>query len=1115
MLRLNSRFHLYITPLRSTLPLLDFLLNTVNGIFAKEKKELLLKQRIEYQNIPIQSYVFVEIPAKSSPLVLLLQPHLSFLPIGSATLTTKTRKKEGSKATPPTTTRKLLGSKNSLLPQTKVPLSRQIITSQPFGVIMSLPPSPNTQNGGSAILKIKEDERTKDRKKVSCVHCRRIKRKCDGDLPCQNCVKKSVPCEYSQMDRRTQRYSIGYIKSLETNNEVYESTLVHLVSLRNNPKELMAKLEALVSSFPPSERLSDMANNFETNIDKLDLKTGNTVDDAKIEALPLEPYQYFGPGSIYHYLNFLRPEKEPIIAARESPENPGAGAVTIDEDYDYVALLVRQYFESTAPDIFKFLFDKDLIFAALDAHDLEGPYLNEDLLYAICANSTTLSYGEADAYCDLVLELLFTTITPSSIALSQCYTMLAVHTLGKGQILKGWLLAGLGIRSGLEVGFDIEKDTDLPLTANRCFMGTTLIDTYICMSLGRKPTILNAQLPILRLPSESDVDFYNFKYCVELDHMSREMLYATYKPVLFGEDPRVNYLLKFNRSKAFNVKLLKWKLSLNPCCTWQYSLMKASSNLVNENHTLKYFYNYVLLFLNKPFLHVPKQHLTVYIFEEISKEMLLIVQQKLQMYEEAGKVIPDPSDSNNISSMSLYSPSDSYFGASMDMCVLTLLCHVLVTLITSQPEEYMYLEKHFKVFAKFLQLCSPRKYKANNNPITRLFGVLNLFKKKMNHESLFNLEDSSAAEKRHAISPSHSGSQSSPQYSQGSAHSGRDTEDTGVSLDSSSKPSRQFFTNQNGHLQVRTGQHESQDMTSASLMEFLQQNGLNMQNCDRTQQTFPPYPYMQNTQQISSRGNEMPQNGYQEMGGKHMPIMKEEPGMAVNSIGSIYPLPPQVIQQMQPGCFDMNQNEGHGTQQSFIGQQRHIQRPFGFQQNEMFRNSQSDPQLQVFQRQLDRLNIQQAQLAMRQQNANTENLSPQLHQMSLQQSNAPIDRTGGIPNSTMKEASSMASDDMVEMNTNSQSMQGMMYMPQNSNAQVGNDYSRQYISPHGGADFVFLKNSQDPRLAGGATVESLFTYGHNSVDTPYHKIMGTLFSNGGDEFMLDGEKVNWLGLFNS
>lgn len=947
-----------------------------------------------------------------------------------------------------------------------------------------LPPSKSSNNNLDFTSRAKDDDgKNKDKRKVSCVHCRRIKRKCDGEQPCLSCVKKNITCEFSQMDRRTQRYSIGYIKSLETNNEVYENTLAHLVSLRSDPLELIAKLEALSTSFSTTERLNDLATELEGEEEIL-------PDDSAHEAIETqegEPYQYFGPGSIYHYLRFSRPDKEPIVNVRNSPESSvGAGAVTIAENYDYVALLVHAYFEQSTQNVFKYLLDKDLILTALDARDLSGPYLNEELLYAICANCEQLSYAEADAYCDLVLELLFTATAKSSIAVSNAYTMLAVHTLGKGQMSKGWFLAGLGIRAGLEVGFDIEKDTDQPLATNRCFMGTMLIDTYICMSFGRKPTILTSYLPVLRLRSESDVDYYNLKYCVELVEMTRSMLHATYKPVLYGEDPRVNYLLKFNRSKAFNVKLLKWKLALDPCCAWLYSLMKASPDLTKENHVLKYFYYYMLLFLNKPFLHVPKQHLTVYTFEEIAKEMLLIVQQKLQKYEDAGIVIPDAGDSAGISNLSEFSPADLYKGPEMDLCVLTLLCHVLVTLITTQPEEYLYLERHYKVFAKFLQLRSPRKYKANNNPITRLHSILSLFKSKIKRDALINLEESvsSAANPQNipptsqlSSSPSNNGSPFSSRYSLGTTPT-KDNEEkspvpgqNGIYVLGLSKPSEM-----DKHPQSQQAPPHYMSDNSAQTQNYQngpEQIGFNQkQNTMATdfapQQILPLNQDGQHSYSTSIHSSGLPMPGIQQGGQQHLSQGSQSMPM---------------MQQAQNA--QINQNNQRAA--DFVSNQLNF----------------LDPLLQVFQQQLDLL-------TNRQEEYNLNSMNSQMNHLSTNQ-NGQMGHQNGDMSASLNFAAMNGMNGMNGMNMGGMNNASLSQL--DASEMQWNPATSQYVpsmSTNGQFQQFYNDNNAYNRAQGDG---SNFTYGHSSLDTPCHKMMGAFFSNGGEEFMLEKERVNWAGVF--
>lgn len=550
------------------------------------------------------------------------------------------------------------------------------------------------------------------RKKRSCARCRQSKRRCDGDGedPCSNCVRRKLHCDYSQKDRRSQRSSIGYVKSLETNNEVYESTLALLVSLRDNPELLKEKLDSLVTSFPSHETKDSMERYSKELDDEIQPNHSNSNNE---HAIIDQDFHYFGPGSIYHFQNFTRPDTEPLVR----PDS--FHAITLEEDYDYVAQIVRDFFDQQYPNVFLYMLDRDTVLSELEQRNLDGSFLCKELVYAICANCEKLLYEEADAYRNLVSRLIFMDNLSSSVAIAQAYVLLAIHDISKGQISNGWLLSGLGFRCGTDLGFDMNRSGELCPKTNRFFMASIIIDCYMSLSVGRRTSLSLSNVPILRLPGESDIDYLSLKYCVELVEMTRGMIRSTYQPVMFDKDPKINYLMKFNRSKAFNVKLLKWKAGLDPRCHWQHASMKSSKNLAYENHAVKYLFYYLILFLNKPFLHVPKQHSTVYIIEQISREMYLIVCQQLERLQ--AEVDTDSESSPHLTVMAPFTENDSYHWAAMDICMLTLLSHVLVTLITSQPEHYMYLEKHFKAFARYLNIASPRKYKAKDNPIQKLY----------------------------------------------------------------------------------------------------------------------------------------------------------------------------------------------------------------------------------------------------------------------------------------------------------------------------------------------------------------------------------------------------------
>lgn len=545
-------------------------------------------------------------------------------------------------------------------------------------------------------------------KKLSCLRCRRIKRKCDGENPCSNCHKRKISCEYNQEDKRSQRFSVGYIKSLESNNDLYESTLAALVGLRDDPEKLQSKLDLLASSFPLPLETARVQLYPEDITDEIRPASGSE-DDAPPATLD-DNEEYFGPGSIYNFANFTKPDKEPLV-------KPIVGlAITIEKDFNHVKLLVHHFFRYQHPNALSHYLDRDLILQELES-GVSGDHLCEELIYAICANSGAITYDEADAYRDLVASKLFLRNWKLTVATAQAFMLLGVHELSRGQISNGWMFSGIAMRMGHDLGFDSALKADA-LTKNRLYIGFLIVDSYMCLAVGRRTSLAQMNLPVLRLPSELEVDYLNLKYSAQIVELTRLMLRATYEPVAFDKDAKVNYLLKFNRSKAFNVKLLKWKADLDKACHWLYASLKASKTLARENHTIKYMYYHYLLFINKPFLHVPKQHLSVYIIEEIAKEMLVIVLLQLEKIEEDETpvhIVP-------------FTQADTYRWASMDVCMLILLSHVLVTLITEQPNHYLYLEKHLKVFARYLNLMSPRKYKANDNPIQRLMTRYYTFK---------------------------------------------------------------------------------------------------------------------------------------------------------------------------------------------------------------------------------------------------------------------------------------------------------------------------------------------------------------------------------------------------
>lgn len=554
---------------------------------------------------------------------------------------------------------------------------------------------------------------TKDKKKLSCHNCRKIKRKCDGTNPCSNCVKRNAVCEYANTDLRSQRFSVGYIKSLETNNEVFQNTLSLLVSLRNDPEKLHAKLESLATSVPDISSqtmgIYGYSKEFGENLDP---------NDEVIDATPIvdDDASFFGPGSIYHFGNFVKADSKPFF---ETEAHPPSQVVTLEQDFDYVYGLVEHFFEQHAHSLFASIFDIPLILKELRLRNFSGQFLSQELVYSICANSSKLTYRVADAYYDFSARMMFTNNIDPTLAKSQAYFLLSHHQFSKGQMLNGWLLSGLALRAGYDVGFDYPSSVSN--APNRLYVAGVINDFWLGLMIGRRTTMRLYDIPILRLPEESETDYLVFKSSVELVEMSREMILATYKPIAFDKDPRVNYLMKFNRVKTYNMKLMQWQSRLDPKCHWLHASLKASKTILTDNHMLKFLYYHILLCINKPFVRILRKHSTMYVMEEMAQDVYIIISAKYkQLQNENGGVAELPNGELRI--MRPYRDTDQYNPLSIEVCMVTLMCHVLMFLMSSLPKHYLYLEEHFLVFCKFLSLKSPRKYKYENNPISLLYN---------------------------------------------------------------------------------------------------------------------------------------------------------------------------------------------------------------------------------------------------------------------------------------------------------------------------------------------------------------------------------------------------------
>lgn len=554
------------------------------------------------------------------------------------------------------------------------------------------------------------------KKKGTCHNCRKTKRKCDRGLPCSGCSRKNVPCEYNCTDRRLQRVPFRYIRLLEANNEVLEATLNELVGLKDLPEELVRKLQEL--HLPKTVQRPEDESGLPVQSPEPGADLRPEAPDNTNEPIITGTAQYFGPGSCYHQTEVLGIGQEPLLLTHGE-----SLAVLLEQNYDAVVAVVHAFFQQPWLTLHT-LFDRDLVLGLLEARELNGPYLNKALVYAICANCERLTHAQAVSYCELSLRDLFIGYSTLTVAVSQCYSLLAVHCVSRGQVSKAWLFAGIAMRVGMDIGFDMYLAKNTSPAVNRCFMATMIIDAYFSISVGRRTTLQQNHVPVFRLPNELDVEYLNMKYAVDLLNLSRPMTLATYQPVKLDADPRINYLLKFNQSKTYNIRLQKWRQGLDPTVAWLKNLLRVS-NPVKDCHTLKALYYYFLIFINKPFLHVPKEHSYVYLIEEMIGELAIIIERRLEtMVDINGRPVPT---SGPIYLMK-HDDAQQNRSASMDICVIQLLINIMLTLITSQPEHYLYLENSFLLFIRYLSFINMRKYDAKEHLAAPLLDKYNAFR---------------------------------------------------------------------------------------------------------------------------------------------------------------------------------------------------------------------------------------------------------------------------------------------------------------------------------------------------------------------------------------------------
>lgn len=425
----------------------------------------------------------------------------------------------------------------------------------------------------------------KTRRGLSCVRCRARKVRCDNQFPCGGCAKERVECVRVHQDRRKERYSQAFVDSLQAKANRLE-LVVAAVRLALDPEGFPTVSEA---STPQLDRgVYGPTSAFSTEqiqpYDEQDLRViGNLNQDAVVvEAIKLFfTWQY--PGH-YAYIDrelflheFLNPQPQYLFCSLELVYALAALGASISDD-GAIRLRTSEFYSRARAQLLG-----------------------------------TAPHGKFD--------------TPL-LALVQALLTLSFYDVCHGNNSLLWMLSGLGIRMGFDVGFHLHPELwyigsrfppspERLATRLRVYWGCYIADHFFSLVFGR-PTQMKRSDSLVPRPEDVEAisEYLDYMFPtppgeqpylgVPLSHMI-DFIHICNKRIddIFAlganqQQLAAQFAAKLVLLKQFNLESTQWKQTLPSSLQW------TQRNPTGGDHPTKLmirlYYYIALICINRPFL---------------------------------------------------------------------------------------------------------------------------------------------------------------------------------------------------------------------------------------------------------------------------------------------------------------------------------------------------------------------------------------------------------------------------------------------------------------------------------------------------------------------------------
>ena len=478
--------------------------------------------------------------------------------------------------------------------------------------------------------------------KTSCFNCRLKKRKCDGQEVCAYCAKHQLRCERTQKDNRSVRLSTSETTDLREEAVFLKGVVAQISDLADNDNatehSTVYKIRAVL------RRCAD-AGPAPCVSKRIPVSVGASGGGE---------YSVFGPTSAFHTLVDMTGGLRADSREADVHQSPAIQAC------------VGHFFKWLYPDITVFIHRESFLNEFLQRL-ASTKYCSQELVHAIAALGAKCSDSAEERdlaptfYENARAAIFANKVCEPQINTLQALLCLSLYELGDGNALASWMLSGMALRMGYDLGFQLNPQdwtmetphsvmakTDI-MVRSRIYWGCYIVDHFVSLIMGRPVTVRKTEATVpssKMLPNAENIDAYVFSDAGgdNIDAaLTIEPLCAIGDCVgalladIFSAYTADDSIAGLTRAKVvqYNTRLADWRRKLPSALRWtRSSLAGMRYNPTLMNFRLMYYV--VVICLNRPFLTASAAEFPGQLPRQIFDDALAELAQLLDTFNASG-----------------------------------------------------------------------------------------------------------------------------------------------------------------------------------------------------------------------------------------------------------------------------------------------------------------------------------------------------------------------------------------------------------------------------------------------------------------------------------------------